>query len=463
MSLRAAWRALWGADQRKDSLSHPLLAIFGAGRAVPTPREYDKLAKEGFQANAVVFRCVNLISECAAAIPWQLFRGQGDGRREIDQHPLLDLLARPNPMQGGSAFFHSVYAFRLLAGNTYIEAAGPELGVRAGRPQELWVLRPDRMRVIKGERGIPGGYEYTAGGQKVRWDVLPDGRSPILHTKSFHPLDDWYGMSPLEAMAFEVDQHNAAGQWNFSLLKNGARPAGALVYSPRDEGASDILSDDQYASINKQLDEVDGPGGAGRPLILEGGLDWREMSISPKDMDWLKGRDVSARDIAMGYDVPPQLVGIEGSQTFANFEQARLSLYEDAVLPLVDSYADDLNRWLVPAFGPDLELGFDQDAIPALSPRRKEKWDMVRQSDFLTVNEKRQELGFDAVEGGDVVLVPLTVTPLGAEPPEPDPEEDEARGLLAPPEGGTTADDANRRFRLAYAAPEAGKSDSSAA
>ena len=405
MDLRGAWRALWSRE-RKESRAGPLFALFGSGRPAATPRRYDKLAEEGFQKNAIVFRCVNLISECAAAVPWTLFRRRGGARERVELHPLLALLDRPNPTQGGAAFFKAVYAFRLLSGNSYIEAVGPSDGPNAGRPRELWVLRPDRMQVIKGDNGQPAGFQFQAGGRTVAWRVEPlSGLSPILHSKSFHPLDDWYGMSPLEAAAFEVDQHNAAGMWNFSLLMNSGRPSGALVYKPGEGTHSDVLDGEQFARLQTQIDDlVSGSDNAGRPLILEGGLDWRQISMSPTDLDWLKGRDLSARDIALAYDVPPQLVGIEGSQTFANFEQARLSLYEDAVLPLLDSYRDDFNRWLVSAFGEDLSLEFNEDAIPALAPRRRVVWDMVRRADFLTVNEKRTTLGFTAIEGGDVFM-----------------------------------------------------------
>lgn len=404
MALRSAWRQLWRLE-RKQSRAGPLFALFGAGRPTPTPRRYEKLAEEGFQKNAVVFRCVNLVSECAAAVPWVLFRRRGGAKERLEAHALLNLLEMPNPTQGGAAFFKAVYAFRLLSGNSYIEAVGPSEGPNAGRPRELWTLRPDRMQIIKGDKGQPAGFQFQAGGRTATWRVEPvSGRSAILHSKSFHPLDDWYGMSPLEAAAFEVDQHNAAGTWNYALLQNSGRPSGALVYSPGEGARSDVLDGEQFARLQQQIDDlVSGAGNAGRPLILEGGLDWRQISLSPTDLDWLKGRDLSARDIALAFDVPPQLVGIEGSQTFANFEQARLSLYEDAVLPLLDSYRDDLNRWLVPAFDEAFTLEFDEDAIPALAPRRRAVWDMVRKADFLTVNEKRAALGFDAVAGGDAL------------------------------------------------------------
>lgn len=255
IDLRAGWRQLWGVEQ-KQSKAGPLFALFGSGRPTPTPRRYEKLAEEGFQKNAVVFRCVNLVSECAAAVPWTLFRRRGSGRERLDVHPILTLLERPNPTQGGAAFFKAVYAFRLLSGNSYIEAVGPSDGPNADRPKELWTLRPDRIQVVKGDKGQPAGFQFQAGGQTVTWRVDPvTGRSPVLHSKSFHPLDDWYGMSPLEAAAFEVDQHNAAGAWNYALLQNSGRPSGALVYDPGEGTHSNVLDGESLSDVLQGLEE----------------------------------------------------------------------------------------------------------------------------------------------------------------------------------------------------------------
>jgi HK97 family phage portal protein len=144
-----------------------------------------------------------------------------------------------------------------------------------------------------------------------------------------------------------------------------------------------------------------GAGNAGRPLVLEGGLDWREMSLSPKDMDWLAGKDVSAREIALAFAVPPQLVGIEGSLTFANFEQARLALFDDAILPLIDHVKDELNHWLAPRFGDDIRIDYDIDKIEAYAERREKTWKRISAAGFLTVNEKRAALSLPPVDGGE--------------------------------------------------------------
>lgn len=374
---------------------------FGLHQPRFTPRQYDRLADEGYQKNVIAYRCIRLISQNAAAVPWVLYKGKGAEKIRLEDHPLLTLLQRPNPMQGGAELFEAIFGFFLIAGNSYLETVGPENGL----PLELWTLRPDRIRVVPGSQGIPISYRYAVGGKSVDFAVDPvTGRAQILHIKSFHPLDDWYGMSPLEAAAVSIDQHNDAARWNASLLQTGGRPSGALVYNPAHPDSSDTMTEEQRQALKNEMEQYfSGAENAGRPLVLEGGLDWKEMSLSPKDMDWLAGKDVSAREIALAFNVPAQLIGINGSLTFSNFEQARLSLFEDAVLPLLDHVKDEINNWLTPQFGDDLSIEYDADKIDALAPRREKVWERMSKADFMTINEKRSALGFPPLAEGDVL------------------------------------------------------------
>lgn len=385
----------------KSSRAAALLVPFGVREAKFTPRQYDMLAAEAYQKNVIAYRCISLISRNAASVPWIVYEGKGRDKKRVDEHPLLSLLQRPNPVQAGNALFEQLFGSYLIAGNAYLEAAGP----RGEAPLELWSLRPDRMRIVPGTQGIPSAYRYMVNGQAVEYaaDALT-GQAGVMHLKSFHPLDDWYGMSPLEAAAFSVDQHNEAGKWNAALLQSSGRPSGALVYKPAHPEALDTLTEEQRERLKGEIEQYfSGSANAGRPMVLEGGLDWRDMSLSPRDMDWLAGKDVSAREIALAFSVPPQLIGIEGSLTFANFEQARLALYDDAVLPLLDHAAAGLNNWLCPRFGDDVSIGYDADKIEALAPRREKTWQRLAACDFMTVNEKRRELGMGPVEGGDKI------------------------------------------------------------
>jgi len=401
-----------GAPEKKYSAAAPMMVQFGGHTPRFTPRQYDRLAEEGYKKNVIAYRCIKLISQNAAAVPWAVRKKSG-GKDILRDHPLLDLLQRPNPMQGGAEFFEAAFGFFLISGNSYIEAVGPSF---PSAPRELWALRPDRMRVMPGDNGVPVAYRYTVGGSTHDYP-----RSRILHVKSFNPLDDWYGMSPLEAAAISVDQHNDAARWNASLLQRSGRPSGALIYKPTYPESSNTLTDEQRQALKNELKNYfSGAENAGRPLVLEGGLDWKEMSLSPHDMDWLAGKDVSAREIALAFHVPAQLIGIQGSLTFSNFEQARLALFDDAVLPLLDHMKDELNNWLAPQFGDGIEIDYNIDKIEALAPRRQQIWDRITHADFMTINEKREAFGLEAIEGGDVLGNTLEAQPEEEHEEEPE-------------------------------------------
>lgn len=370
----------------KSSEVSPLVACGMVGNPVWTPRRYESLAEEGYQKNVIVYRCVNLIARGAGSVPWLLYRND----TEIEEHPLLDLLNSPSPRQAGSAFMEAIVSHLLLAGNAYIEAVLNH----DGHPCELYPLRPDRMKIIPGSGGIPTGYEYSVSGMRKVLQCNPiTGRSCVLHLKTFHPLNDWYGMSPIEAAAQSIDQHNAVAGHNLALLQNGGRPSGGLIVrpSPHSQG----MSEEQRDSLRHDLREIyAGHKNAGQILVLEGDCEWREMGLSPKDLDFTEGKNLSAREIAQAYGVPPMLAGVPGDATFANYKEARYHLWEDTIIPLLEFIVAELNLWLAPAFEEGLRIAFDTDGIPALAPRREAVWAKIAAADFLTINEKRQAVGY---------------------------------------------------------------------
>jgi HK97 family phage portal protein len=389
------------APERKASRTARLIALDSGGRARWTPRDYAALAREGYQCNAIVHRAVRLVAEAIGSLSFVLY----DGAAELNDHPLLDLLARPNPRQDGASLLEALSAHLLLSGNAYVEAVGID-GETAPNVRELYALRPDRMKVVPGPDGWPQAYEYTVNGTSVRFDQsapLP----PIVQLTLFNPLDDYYGLSPLEAAAVAVDTHNAAARWNKALLDNAARPSGALVYDGP-EGA--VMSDAQFERLKRELaDQYQGAGNAGRPLLLEGGLDWKAMSLSPKDMDFMEAKHSAAREIALAFGVPPMLLAIPGDNTYSNYQEANRVFWRQTVLPLGNRIAGALAHWLAPAFGAGLSLVADTDRIEALSPDRAALWDRVTKAPFLTVNEKRAATGYGALAGGDRLESPAAL------------------------------------------------------
>ncbi len=367
----------------KASATGRVAAWGGSGRVAWSPRDTVSLTKVGFLGNPVGFRSVKMIAEAAAALPLVL----QDGERRYDVHPVLALIGRPNSLQGRAEMFEALFGQILLSGDGYLEAVGGEDGL----PGELHVLRSDRMSLIPGADGWPVAYEYAVGGRKHRFAV-GDGTSPICHIKSFHPQDDHYGFSPMQAAAAAVDVHGSASRWSKALLDNAARPSGAIIYKGSDGQAS--MSSDQYERLlNEMESHHQGARNAGRPMLLEGGLDWKPMGFSPSDMEFHKTKEAAAREIALAFGVPPMLLGIPGDATYSNYQEANRAFYRLTVLPLATRITAAVSSWLSEHLGEEVVLRPDLDQVSALSGERDNQWRRVSEATFLSDAEKRNLLG----------------------------------------------------------------------
>jgi HK97 family phage portal protein len=380
---RALQRALTPTQQKAHRTS-PFVAIDGPRTPAWAPRDYAAFAREGFMQNAIVYRSVRMIAEAAGNVPLLLY----DGAHELTDHPLLDLVRRPNATATSVDLIEQLIGFLLVSGNGYLEAV-----VVGDQIRELHALRPDRMQVIPGPDGWPESYSYTIDGRasRIAGDAIPGVRR-ILHIKLFHPVNDHYGMSPIEAAASAIDLHNTAAKWNKALLDNSARPSGALVYTARDGN----LTGEQYERLKRELESgFQGAMQAGRPLLLEGGLDWKSMSLTPKDMDFIEAKNAAAREIALALGVPPMLLGIPGDNTYSNYQEANRALWRQTVLPLVNRIAAALSSWLGASGEAALTFRPDLDAVEALNPERDALWTRLEAASFLTTDEKREAAGYD--------------------------------------------------------------------
>lgn len=368
-----------------------LIALQLTGSAAWTGRDYLALAREGYQKNAVAFKCLRMIAEAAASVPLCARRGEVCERDD----PAASLLSGGHNGATAADIMERFYGYLQMHGNAYLEA-----GLVDGVPTALYALRPDRVRLMTNKKGWPSGWEYEAGGYKRSYKIDPSsGRSAIFHLKLFHPVDEHYGYAPLAAAAEAVDIHNAGGRWTKALLDNAARPSGALIY----KGASgaERLSDDQFSRLKAELEGAhSGAGNAGRPMVLEGGLDWKAMSFSPADMDFISARREAAREIALAFGVPPMLLGIPGDNSYANYKEANLAFWRQTILPLVQKTALGIENWLRPFYGDDLNIVPDLDAVPAISAERSALWDRLGAAEFLTNTERRAMAGLPAIEGG---------------------------------------------------------------
>ncbi len=384
------------AVERKASEVGALIAGWNIGQPVYTPRNYDQLTKEGFEKCSVVFRCVSLIARSVASIPWYVMRGAG--KAEVEKHPVLELLARPNPhVRGGEGFIESFIMHYAIAGNAYMEAVAPT----KGPPKELWEHRPSLMRVIPGKLGMPVAYEFTNEGRTKRWQVdLVNGRSPILHFKSPHPGNFWYGFSPIEAAANAIDQANAIAAHNLALHQNGGRPGGIVTVKPqidKNSGRAIYPPPEQLQSIKDRLgDTYTGPDNAGKLMVVGGEIEWVQTQLSPQDMDYINSKMETARDICLAFGVPHVLV-VAGESTYNNRADARLEFWDETIIPIANRLRAALNDWLMPMYGDDAVLMHDLDGISALEPRRESKFRRVVElyaANLITREEARIALDY---------------------------------------------------------------------
>lgn len=391
MVLKFLRKAPEAVPEVKASATGRVVAWGTSGRVAWSPRDVGSLSRTGFMGNPVGFRAVRLIAEAAAALPVVV----QDAARRYEVHPLAALLARPNGCQGRAELLEAVYGQLLLSGNAYLEAV-PGSGALPG---EVHVLRSDRMAVVPGADGWPVAFDYTVGGRTHRFDMTA-GVTPICHIRSFHPQDDHYGFSPMQAAAVAVDVHNSASAWSKALLDNAARPSGAIVYKGAD--GQSMLSADQYDRLVSEMESHhQGARNAGRPMLLEGGLDWKPMGFSPSDMEFQKTKEAAAREIATAFGVPPMLLGVPGDATYANYAEANRAFYRLTVLPLAARVLAALSHWLGGFTGEAVEMRPDLDLIPALAVERDAAWARVAAADFLTAAEKRRALGLPPLAEGE--------------------------------------------------------------
>lgn len=347
------------------------------------PRSWEEQVRSAYLTNPVAQRACRMVAEALGGAPLL-----------ADDPRALALIGGHS---GGQALLETCATQMLLHGNAYIQLIGG--GEDDAAVAELFALRPERVVIETDGRGWPSGFAYRAGQQTVRLSAEDGrGRALVAHIKTVHPLDDHYGLGNLNAAARAVMIHNAAAAWNQALLDNAARPSGALVYDPGEPGAT--LSPEQFDRLKAEMEaQFQGSANAGRPMLLEGGLSWKAMSLSPADMDFIALKDSAARDIALAFGVPPMLVGLTGDATYANYREASRALWRLTVLPLAGTILSGINQALA-SWGMAAGLRVDADRVTALSEDRERLWAQVSDAAFLSDAEKRAMLGIGVVSDG---------------------------------------------------------------
>lgn len=355
---------------------------------------------------------ITKISEAIGQLPFGLKEKKSG--KIIDQHPVLDLLRHPNNTIQTTQrdFFRDIAIWKILEGDAFIVATG----AINKPPVELVVVNPSEIIVNADQRGWIQSINYGINRTSQEYVYNPvvnkfvnnDKTGEMLFIRGFNPnysITNLTGMSEVSSVYYEVNQYLAAGQHNLGLLKNGARPSGALVLKTKD-GNPIFLNEESFARIKAQMEEnYSGAMNSGKPMLLEGGLEWEEMSVNPKDMDFLNMEKYAEQQIYKRFGIPVQLISAE-SATYNNMQEARLEFYENKILPMTEDLLDNLTPKLLSRYGLDKthELTVDKDAIDVFTVKKNMRRDSIEKSTVLMLNEKRSELGLKPVKLGNNVF-----------------------------------------------------------
>jgi HK97 family phage portal protein len=436
MPIRQVKAADWGrpispVKVEKSSAANPMiLRQLGGASAVWSSRDLRTFVKEGYMQNADGYACINWIATVISGIDFHAYQGDDDDLEQITEGPAHKIANRPNDQQSWSAFIKEVVVSLLATGNAFIERVGPSPNKP---PRELYCHKPHRVRILPGNaQNLVRGYDYfewaqEESGKKPLW--LPDfirrdgiltPVHQILHLKFYHPLNDFWGLSPMEPAARSLDQNNAAETWNAAMLQNGGRPSGILSFENIDDEQRELIED-------KFQQKHGGPQNVGKTIVIQGGeASYTSVSMNAQEMSWLEGQERATTRVCAVFRVPPELIGNTKYRTFNNMHEAIRAGYMEGALPHYDFIIDELNYWLAPFYGDNVKFGYDKNDIEAIQEDRQYVADRaVRfvQAGIFTPNDARRAINEDALpeETGDVLLLPTNVvpTPVDGKMPKP--------------------------------------------
>lgn len=371
----------------------------------------DAAISEGFKANAWVFAAVSRIAKAASSVPWRAYDMRGDEAEEIDDSPLAELFARPNPYISGNKQMERIVMHLYLGGNALLSRVRPS---KNAPTVELWPLPPDAVSVVPGRDSLIDRYVYEWDGVKRNFDP-----EEILHLTFTDPSNLYWGISPLQAIARTVDTDAEAVRWNKITLQNLARADGILSFK-------DPLTKEQYEEARAQVaSQRAGSENAHGVWVLGSNASFTPITLSPAELDFIESRKMTREEILAVYGVPKAIVGLVEHATQSDVEAMERIFWRDTVITLLDDLKSAFNLALAPEYGDGIEIRYDVSNVDALRENYTEKVDQAQKLFAmgvpLNIIIDKLEMGIDEIEGGDTGYIAASLVPATGDIPEPEP------------------------------------------
>ena len=384
--------------QAPVALVEPIAETQGVGS------EWARLAYAEYYAKSVpVYAAIQLRSEAVSRPPLLVHKHLQDGGSEPvgPEHPFQVLLDKVNEFWTGLDLRRATEAHLCLFGSAFwlLRKTSP-----SSAPTEIWVARPDRVRIMADRRTYIRGYRYTNGSRSE--DLRPD---EVVWFRFFNPLDELAGLSPVGVLKLSADMGMDALRHNRNVFKNGLLFGNVAITTETTPSPEELQ--DFYDRLRKRFAS---PENSWKPMVLGNGMDAKNLGFSQRDMEHIQTLRWTLEDVARVYQIPKIMLGDLERSTFANVDAAE-RIFWRGIASHLQFIEAEINEMLAPQFGPDLFVEHDLSQIEALQPDSHKEWETLRaniQVGSITINEARKRMQMDPVPWGDTWWAPFSLTPV---------------------------------------------------
>ncbi|HQK52854.1 MAG TPA: phage portal protein [Sedimentibacter sp.] len=409
-------------EGQQATILDAIIRAVGFGSAAIMPDDSTSYINNGYLGNPNVYSIISYITQKAGAIPWGIYRIKNEKKltlykslilqnkglkeqvlEEDTKHPLSKILTYPNELQGWSEFIEQACGFKLLTGNSYLHC----IKLESNKLQEMWVLPSQLIEIITGNR-----FQPILGYRLINNRDIIFSADEIIHLKYWTPDSEsqLYGLSPIRAARRVVTRSNASYDMSTNSLQNNG-----VLGIISSEGES-TLTKEQADSIEEKLRQKSSATSRNRWVATGARIKWQQMGLPPVDLQLIENDKMDLRTLCNIYHVPSELFNDATNKTYSNTKEAGKAIYTNAVIPILASFRDELNRWISMNYDENIYIDYDLSMLPELQEDWAALVGSLSQAWWLTPNQRLEIMGWETSEDPlmDKVWIPSGYIPIDA-------------------------------------------------
>lgn len=408
-------------NDRLDRLNGPIgmnvrqaagdqIVRWNKGKPAYTDKNVRSFDREAYRKASLIFACVRYMSKSAGSVPLKVYQTLPNGQEdEAAEHPLRQLLKQPNPAMGESRFISFVTMVASIAGYCVVEKERDGYG----NVVNLWPLRPDWLRPIPRSAGETD-WQYTVPGYAEPFII--EDRDAIAISYADTMTGDPLGIGPVEVIFREAGISTALTDFISRFIENDAMPQYMLIPDMEGKLAAQWHKPETVDAFYEQFRQRYMGRGRERDIVVSPAIKGVErLTMNMNELAYRDLRDVSDLSITTAFGIPPILLGTSSGlahATYANYQEARRSYWEDELVSWLTRFDDAFTRQLMTEFWPSegYDLRFDLSDVPAMKEDEHQLHERAR-NDFsasLVSRHTAQRMAGIEPHGPDDFLVPFS-------------------------------------------------------